>query len=148
MTATPIDGAQAERAEPAAAVEGTALDASPQHDAPQHETRERDRDRGRDRGERGARERGDRERGRERKGREPGRGREREEPDSKVIGFGNDIPAFMMRAVKLPPPSAAKADLDEDILEDDDLIDDEAAMDEPEIQAGSEAGPASNQDGN
>jgi superfamily II DNA/RNA helicase len=142
MTATPIDGAQAERAEAAAAVEGTALDASPQHDVPQHETRERDR--GRDRG----RERGDRERGRERKGREPGRGREREEPDSKVIGFGNDIPAFMMRAVKLPPPSAAKADLDEDILEDDDLIDDEAAMDEPEIQAGSEAGPASNQDGN
>jgi superfamily II DNA/RNA helicase len=87
-----------------------------------------------DRGGR-SRERGERDRGRERKSRDHGRPREREERDEKVIGFGDDIPAFMLRAVKLPPPPSAIPGLDEEIVEDEDVFEaEDEAMGETEIE--------------
>ncbi len=61
------------------------------------------------------RDRGDRDRGRDRGDRGRGRhGRDDEGDDRQVIGFGSDVPAFMQRAVKLPPLRKAG---DEDEIE-------------------------------
>ncbi|MBF0268904.1 MAG: DEAD/DEAH box helicase [Alphaproteobacteria bacterium] len=76
--------------------------------------RDRNRDRGQDRGQ-------DRDRGRDRGRRY---GRDDDGDDTPVIGFGADIPAFMQRAVKLPP-LRKPGELDESEI-DDEVIEDEA----------------------
>jgi superfamily II DNA/RNA helicase len=118
----PVDPALAEQPE-------VAFEAEAPAPVPQPQPRERDRDRDRD--HRRDRDRGDRGRDRDRD-RDRGRRRGRDDDDdAPVVGFGADIPAFMLRTINLPPLKKP-GEMDEvEIEEDEDLHDDEAPESAP-----------------